>query len=153
MYDSLLIFDDPEQNINAVDYSNDEEYNLEIGDDINYESDDMTDEEIIEWAEDNSYLGAEEGYIDEDGNPYVESLRRLKRSNEDDYLPTYVTPSGRAFLFFEKFDFPEEIDINIIDGYHPGNDWQGVIVKGLQNLIDLQKHLYENGSRVNFILQ
>ena len=153
MCESLLIFEDPDQNINAFDYCKNEEYNLEIGDDIIYESDDMTDEEIIEWAEDNCYLEAEEGYIEEDGNPYVELLRRLKRSNEDDYPPTYATPSGRAFIFFEKIDFPEEIDINIIDGYHPGNDWQGVIVKGLQNLIDLQKHLYENGSKVNFIIQ
>jgi hypothetical protein len=153
MYHSLLIFEDPDQNINAVDYSNIEEYSLEIGDDIIYESDDMTDEEIIEWAEDNSYLEEEEGYIDEEGNPYVESLRRLKRSNEDDYPPTYATPSGRAFLFFQEFDFPEEIDINFIDGYHPGNDWQGVIVKGLKNLINLQNHLHENGSRVNFIIK
>ena len=84
MTGSLLVFENPDKKINAVDYYKNEEYNLEIGDDIIYESDDMSDEEIIEWAEDHGYLEEEEGYVDEDGDPNIESLRELKRTNEEE---------------------------------------------------------------------
>ena len=109
MTGSLLVFENPDKKINAVDYYKNEEYNLEIGDDIIYESDDMSDEEIIEWAEDHGYLEEEEGYVDEDGDPNIESLRELKRTNEEEYSLGRNTDAAEKAALLKSQSFQSKI--------------------------------------------
>ncbi|MFN5422502.1 MAG: hypothetical protein ACK5AO_04480 [bacterium] len=151
--ENLQTFENPDETFNVVPYDSGI-FNLEMGDVYFYASEDMSDEEIIEWGEDQGYLDNEEdGYMDEDGNPMVDSLRDLKRSHEEDYLPTHATPSGRAFLYFEEIDLPESIKVQVVDGLYPGNDWQGVIIESKDQLVLLQEYLLEKGIKVNFILE
>ncbi len=114
------------------------------------------DEDMKEWAKDNEYLSEDAGYLKDDGSIDYESLRETRWDEEEAIYnqspPSYATPSGRAFLWFEDLEFsiPEDIELNLIDGYSPGNDWQAVMVKGVDSLIRLQDFLVDNGLKVNF---
>jgi len=148
----LKVFDDPEITFNVIDYDKNAEYNLEIGEEFYYESDDILEKEIIEWANENGYLEESAGYLDVDGNPDIESIRSILRDHEESYPSASSTPSGRAFQYFEDIEIPQNIDLKIIDGLYAGNDWQGVIGRGLDNLLLLQTFLYQKGSKINFVI-
>ena len=154
----LILFEDAEISFYATKYdSSEEEYTLELGDEFIYdEPEELDDDEIEEWAKDYGYLDEDAGYILEDGSIDFDSLRSSKiehdKSWQDEYPSTTASPVGRAFYYFEKagFTYPEDIKISIIDGIHPGNDWQGVIVKGYESLIRLQSFLFKQNIKVNF---
>lgn len=137
----------------------DDSFTLEV--DIDFEpyeryEGEWNDEEMKEWAEDQVYLLEEFGYIKEDGSIDYEGLRETRWDEEEAIYnqspPSYATPSGRAFLWFEDLEiaFPEDIELRIIDGYCPGNDWQGVVVEGYDSLVRLQEFLCQHGQKVNF---
>jgi hypothetical protein len=148
----LEIYENPYEEFYA--YLNDEgKYNLEIGTDFIYSTDSMSDLEILSWAKSYEYLDdPEDGYFLEDGSPDILALRERRKSDEEESPDAECYPSGRAFLFFEnlEFDFPDSIGIKIIEGPHPGNDWQGVIVNGEKSLESLQKFLKSKEVQVNF---
>lgn len=133
-----------------------QEIRLEKGDFIYYESDDMSDDEIVYWATDQgSLIDGEEDFRSEDGSVDMEALRKYKRELEEIYASSNSYPSGRAFNFFESsgFDYPDDIEMKFVDGPFPGNDWQGIYVYGLKSLKKLQTFLQENGEEVNFTLK
>lgn len=135
---------------------NGEEISLEIGTDIYYETDDMSDDEIIDWATDNGYLGEEEeDYLKEDGTLDVAYLRSVLKGEEEDNLQAESTPSGRAYNFLNKncTDCPADIKFELIDSFHPGDNSYGVIVNGIGSLLSLQQFLFAKGFKVNFNLR
>ena len=154
----LIEFADAEITFNANKYdSSEEEYTLEEGDEFIYdELEELDDDEILEWAKDYGYLDQDAGYVLEDGSIDFKSLRESKIEMDlrwqEEYPSTTASPSGRAFYYFKNtgFTYPEDIKISIIDGIHPGNDWQGVIVKGYESLINLQSFLFSKNIKVNF---
>jgi len=154
----LIEYPDAEMSFFAVQYdSSKEEYTLEEGDEFIYdEPEELDDDEITEWAKEYGYLNEEEGYILEDGSIDFDSLRSTKIDQDqrwqEEYPPTNASPAGRAFSYFENtgFTYPEDVKISFIDGIHPGNDWQGVIVKGYDSLVRLQAFLMKNNCKVNF---
>jgi hypothetical protein len=154
----LIEYEDAEISFYAIKYdSSEEEYTLEEGDEFEYdEPEELDDDEIKEWAKEYGYLDEDEGYILEDGSIDFESLRECKikvdQSWQEEYPSTTASPAGRAFNYFENkgFEYPDDIKISIIDGIHPGNDWQGVIVKLYDSLIRLQSFLIKSNIKVNF---
>ena len=154
----LLEYADADVSFYAIKYDTaEEEYTLEEGDEFIYdEPEELDDDEILEWAEDYGYLDQDAGYVLEDGSIDFKSLRESKLEEDlrwqEEYPSTTASPSGRAFHYFQNtgFTYPEEIKIAIVDGIHPGNDWQGVIVKGYDSLINLQAFLFSKNIKVNF---
>ena len=154
----LIDYEDAEISFYAINYySSEEEYSLEEGDEFIYdEPEELDNDEIKEWAKEYGYLDKDAGYILEDGSIDFDSLRsrkiELDQIWQDEYPSTTASPAGRAFHYFENkgFKYPDDIKISIIDGIHPGNDWQGVIVKGYDSLIRLQSFLIKSNIKVNF---
>jgi hypothetical protein len=99
-------YDDPEITFNVIDYDKNAEYHLELGEEIYYESDDMPDKEIIEWANENGYLEESAGNLDVDGKHDIESIRNIRRNYEESYPSASSTPSGRAFMYLKISKFP-----------------------------------------------
>ena len=152
----LETFDSPNEVFYTYRYEYDpEKYYLEIGTEFIYTTDSMSDEEIQYWAEKNEYLDdPENGYLLEDGKLDFNGLRERRKEHEDEYPDTDSYPSGRAFLYFENLDFelPKNIDISIVEGPHPGNDWHGVIVNGDESLKKLQMFLRTQDIKANFLM-
>jgi hypothetical protein len=150
----LIYFPDAEIEFRAVHYSSKEDFSLELGDEFIDETDEMTDEEIKDWADGNGYFDDENNYIDEDGVIDYDRLREHKKIQEEDYPVNDSYPSGRAFDWFSKlgFDFPSEIKISIIDGDSPGRDWRGVVVDDYNSLKLLQDYLFSKSVKINFII-
>jgi hypothetical protein len=157
----LLEYADADVSFYAIKYDTaEEEYTLEKGVEFIYdEPEELDDDEILEWAIANGYFeidALDSGYVLEDGSIDFKSLRESKMEEDlrwqEEYPSTTASPCGRAFYYFQNtgFTYPEEIKIAIIDGIHPGNDWQGVIVKGYDSLIRLQSFLLSKNIRVNF---
>ena len=148
-------FDNPNEVFFTYQYEYDpEKYYLEIGTEFIYATDSMTDKEILYWANKNEYLDdPENGYLLEDGTPDFNSLKERRKEYEDEYPDTDSYPSGRAFLYFENLDFelPKNIDIRLVEGPHPGNDWHGVVVTGEESLKQLQMYLKTQDIEVNFL--
>jgi hypothetical protein len=158
--EELKKFENEDVAFYAIKNSTDEnEFFIEQGEDFIYdEPEQISDEELKEWAEENEYLDDNSGFFLEDGSIDYKALGEFKReediSSYEEYPTSYATPSGRAFLWFNnlEIEIPKEIDIEIIDGPSPGNDWQGVIVNGYESLLGLQTFLFENNIKVNFTL-
>jgi len=152
----LETFDSPDEVFYTFRYEYDpEKFYLEIGTEFIYTTDSLPDEEIEYWAKKNEYLDdPEDGYILEDGTPDFNSLRERRKEYEDEYPDTDSYPSGRAFLYFENLDFelPKNIDVRLVEGPHPGNDWHGVVVNGEETLRQLQNYLKTQEIEVNFIM-
>jgi hypothetical protein len=131
----------------------DEQLSIEEGTDCFVDVEESSDEEVIEWAEENGYL-EDPDYLLPDGSPDIERLKESKFDADvqifNEYPPAYATPSGRAYSWFEKLAIKFPKGIELIDGPYPGNDWQGVVVLNHETLILLQKFLEDNGSKVNF---
>lgn len=155
--DTLINYD--KSDIEVIAYLSDpngEEISLEIGTDIYYETDDMSDDEIIDWATDNGYLGEEEeDYLKEDGTPDVAYLRSVRKGEEEEDLSLESTSSGRAYSFFEENcqECPADIEIELIDSFHPGDNNYGVFVYGISSLLKLQEYLFTKGIKVNFSIR
>ncbi|MBM3455234.1 MAG: hypothetical protein FJX80_08810 [Bacteroidetes bacterium] len=155
---NLIDFDNPDATFNlTVEGLSEEEFTLEDGKDFIYaEPEELNDNELIEWANENELLEVGSEYLLEDGSIDLDSLRELNKDDQlirlREYPDTFSSPSGRAFIFFEDlgFDFPDDIDISVIDGYSPSNDWQGVVVNGISSVVKLQLFLLENSIKVNF---
>lgn len=150
--DKLKVYEDSGIEFN-VSNSNDE-LNIEMGDDfIILDDDDCSDDDVLEWAEENEYLD-DDTFLLEDGSPDIDALRELKQEDDTNtYLenpPIYATPSGRAYQWFENLEFGIPNGIDMIDGYHPGNNSYGVAVKNIEVLVQIQQFLEENGMKVNF---
>jgi len=150
----LKIFDDPDESFNA--YKLDpvkEEYNLEEGDQFLWGYEIMDKEELEEWSWSKGHFVKREEQQDE---TIAIDYKRLSEDFADfgklAYLPVWTYPSGRAFLAFEsiKSEIPLDINMIIIAGLHPGNNWHGAIVKGYDSLVRLQLFLEENEMKVNF---
>ena len=134
------------------------EFTLEEGTEFIYdEVEKLSDKDIKQWAKEEGYLSKNSKYITQYGVVNFDALRKLK--NEDDKLwqeenpSTNATPIGRAFNWFieKDFEFPHDIGIEIVDGIHPGNDWQGVNINNYESLVKLQFYLEKKGFKVNFI--
>ena len=159
--DELIKFENEDIVFYAIKNSTDEnEFFIEQGEDFIYdEQEQISDDELEEWAVENEYLDGNYGFVLEDGTIDYKALGEFKRKKDiaiyEEYPPSYATPSGRAFLWFDELEIkiPKKIDIEIIDGPSPGNDWQGVIVNGYDSLIGLQTFLFDNGIKVNFIVK
>ena len=149
MINKLIAFDNPDQEFIVLESpSSTSEYDLLDGDEVLYEADIMSDDQIMEWAEEGGYLDEKYGYIKDNGDIDIDSLRDLIREEEETNCSRTATPSGRALFWFQNLGF-----VILIDGYAPGNDWQGVIAKNRDALVKVQKFLFENGIKVNFILK
>lgn len=137
----------------------DEEISLKLGTDFFSEADMMTDEELVEWATDYGLFEDDDDngdsfYRNEDGSPNIESIREYKAEQEADSPMIWSSPEGRAYQFFEEncIDCPDDIEMDLIDSYFPGDNSYGVVVNGMESLIKLQDFLLAKGLKVNFIL-
>ena len=150
----LIYFPVAEIEFRAVHYSSKEDFNLELGDEFIDETDEMTDDEIKDWAVKKGYLDDGDDYIDDEGNIDYDQLRDQKKMHEEDYPSNNSYPSGRAFDWFSglTFDYPSEIKISIIDGDSPGRDWCGVVVDDYNSLKLLQEFIFSNSIKVNFVI-
>jgi hypothetical protein len=149
----IITFDNSDIDFIAVKQMDQKGYSIEIGNDFIYlETEDSSDEEVVAWALE--YGFSEKELSDPENN--LDNLRALKARSEEEYYnldpPSYATPNGRAFDYFNNLDFliPEHIGINIIEGLHPGNDWLGVTAENFESLISMQSVLLENGIKANF---
>lgn len=140
-------------------YTYKELISLELGTESYYETDDMSDDEIEVWATEYGLLDDEEDdeayYHNEDGSLDIDSLRAARREDEDENPSVETTPAGRAFQFFEEqcIDCPDDIEIDLIDSDHPGDNSYGVTVHGIDSIIKLQTFLFKKGVKVNFLFQ
>jgi len=150
----LKTFDEPDESFFAIKNDPDkDEYNLEEGDHfiLGYEIAD--DQELKQWTWSQGTIVKHDG-IDIipaaiDYNKLGEIFLKFEKLT---YLPVWTYPSGRAFLAFEsiKSDIPSDIDLSIIAGINPENNWHGVIINGLGSLVKLQSFLEANDMKVNF---
>lgn len=137
----------------------DEEISLKLGTEFFSEADMMTDKELVEWATDYGLFedddeNGDSSFRNEDGSPDIEFIREYKAEKEADSPMIWSSPEGRAFQFFEEncLDCPDDIEIDLIDSYSPGDNSYGVVVNGMESLIKLQDYLLEKGLKVNFLL-
>ena len=153
--EKLKVFQKPDINFNAVEYLSDQ-LNIEEGEEYIMDVEESTDEEVLEWAQDNGYLD-DSDYLLDNGKLDLEQLRELKYDLDvesyNENPPLYATPSGRAYGWFEDLEFSLPDGIDLVDGPYPGSDWRGVVVKDLKTLIELQMFLETNGFKVNFTIQ
>jgi hypothetical protein len=155
MKEKLEIYERPEITFTLMQYSMEQDlFTLLEGDEVFYDSDDMNNEELEEWARERGILSIEEGGLDEDGEINYEHIRSCIRWEEEEYPQAHNTPTGRAWLYFSNLPFriPRENGIKLIEGYHPGDNSQFVEIKGWENLIKIQQFLAANGEKVNFEL-
>lgn len=152
MADELIIFNDPDMEFNVTDSLSNELY-LENGIDFIVMLDESSDNEIIEWAENNVYI---DDYLNDDGSLDLDALRDIKEEADlleyNENPPAYATPSGRAFEWFENLGLILPKDVKLIDGEHPGSNYRGVCIKNINYLFSLQKFLFVKGYRVNFTI-
>ena len=152
---NLTYFENPEITFLARD-NGDYTFSLEYGDDIIVDVEPATDFELIEWAEQEDLLNPEEGYVNENSSINYDALRKVKYERDLELFhespPSFATPCGRAFLWFNslEIEIPKTLGVWLMDGYHPGNDSQGVVVDSANELYQLQAFLLENDLRVNF---
>ena len=129
------------------------QFSIEEGTEYYVDVEESSDEEVIDWAEENGYL-EDPNYLLPDGNPDIEILKESKFDADvqffNEYPPAYATPSGRAYSWFEQLGIKFPKGIELIDGPYPGNDWLGVVVTNHEALTLLQQSLEENGYKVNF---
>ena len=152
MLNKLINYEDSDAEFNVVDSLSEELY-LEEGTDFIVDLDENSEDEIIEWAENMELI---EDYRNEDGSLDINSLKLYKEEvdleNYNENPPTFATPSGRAYEWFENLGIVLPNGVYLIDGPHPGSDWIGVSVKNLNHLFILQKFLFNEGYKVNFHL-
>jgi hypothetical protein len=148
----LKTYKDPNMEFNVVGCLSDKLY-IEEGDDLIVDLDEYSDNEILEWAEENEMI---EDYTNEDGSVNIEQLRDSKQDEDIEHYnenpPSYATPNGRAYNWFEDLGLIMPDGIAVVDGPHPGSDWQGVVVNNLSSLVVLQDFLEIAGYKVNFHL-
>ena len=150
----LKIFEEPDESFFAVKIDPDkDEYNLEEGDNFMLGYEIIDDQELKQWAWTKGKFVENHGQKIAVSASDYKSLGEVFRKFETlTYMPTWTYPSGRAFLAFEsiKSDIPMEIDLSIIAGLNPDNNWHGVIINGFDSLVKLQSFLEENDMKVNF---
>lgn len=149
----LKVYELADIEFNIISHLNGE-LELELGDDNIELLDDCSDDDILEWAEENEYLD-DDTFTLEDGSTDINALRNLKQEEESgnywENPPTYATPSGRAYQWFEDLNITLPQGIYTIDGDHPGNNSYGVTADSIDNLVKLQQILEDNSIKVNFI--
>jgi hypothetical protein len=123
---------------------------LELGTELLRPSQDLFEDDLEDWAEANY---EEELYKDEKGNIDYEWIRDTYDEEHEGGSSNFATPNGRAFEYFEDFDFPEDVKIAVVDGDGPGSDWAGVMCESIADIVKLQQHLEAKGSLVNFIIK
>jgi hypothetical protein len=151
---SLKVYQDYDYVIYAKGHESGE-YVLEIGEDIIFEGDRLSDDEIVEKAKEEGYLDTDlYDYVDEDGTVDIESLRDTFRNQEAECPKLESTPSGRARILFEPLlhSMPSDIGIRLEKSHTMGNDWAGIVVEGVESLINIQLLMKEKGIRINFEL-
>jgi hypothetical protein len=150
----LKFFNDPDESFYAkkLDPAK-EEYNLEEGDQFIFGY------EIVDKNEFNHWIWSQGNLINTNEPPdkvasidYKKLSKAFAKFEKLTYMPAWTYPSGRAFLAFEsvKSEIPKDIDISIIAGLNESNNWNGVIIKGYDSLVNLQSFLEENDMKVNF---
>ncbi len=150
----LKIFEEPDESFFAVKNDPDkDEYNLEEGDHFILGYEIVDDQELKQWA------WIKGRFIENHGLETAPAAPDYKKLGETflkfealTYLPAWTYPSGRAFLAFEsiKSDIPTEIELSIIAGLNPENNWHGVIINGHDSLVKLQSFLEEHDMKINF---
>lgn len=152
MLNKLITYEDSDAEFNVMDSLSEELY-LEEGTDFIVVLDENSEDEIIEWAE---YMEITEDYRNDDGSVDLDSLKTLKEEADlvdyNENPPSFATPSGRAFEWFENLRIALPNGVYLIDGPHPGSDWRGVSIENISHLLPLQKFLFNEGYKVNFHL-
>jgi hypothetical protein len=153
MLNQFIIYENPDIEFNVlVDPLSDLLY-LDEGIDFVVLLDENSEDEILEWAENNELI---DEYKDDNGSLDLDSLKELKEEADlegyNENPPTFATPNGRAFDWFNDLGIILPDGVHLIDGPHPGSDWQGVSVKNESCLLTLQQFLFTEGYKVNFYL-
>ena len=145
----LKIHNNPDQTFYAVKDNGDNSYQIEDTGPRIRESEDFNNDDLEFWAEEKELLDDDDYYL-EDGSLNFDSLRAAKQYEEDEHPSDHDLPSGRAFLYFEGIAIPEEINIEFIEGFHPGDNSVAVIAPNYQALVELQQYLEKIGEKINF---
>ncbi len=150
----LKFFSDPDESFYAIKLDPvKEEYYLEEGTQLQLNNKISEKEEFNQWSWAQGHL------LPTGGKPQTEIAIVYHRLSEIfsnvetlNFLPVIAYPSGRAFLAFEsiKSEIPTEINLIIIAGLNPENNWHGVVIKDYVSLVRLQSFLEENDMKVNF---
>jgi hypothetical protein len=152
MSNKLINYENPDIEFIVTDSLSDELY-LEEGTDFIVILDENSEDEIMEWAENQELI---DDYRNDDGSLDLESLKTLKEEADlveyNENPPHFATPSGRAFEWFENLKIILPNGVHLVEGPHPGSDWCGVSITNIDHLLPLQKFLFTEGYKVNFHL-
>lgn len=114
-----------------------------VGEEILLESELMTEEELIEWAEENDFEF-------ETINEIINFKNRIDLENNN----ILSTPESRAYDFFTSeinLKIPEDLGIVFIDGFIPGNDNKAVKLNDLSKIPIVKSFLTDCGINASFI--
>lgn len=120
------------------------DFYLELGDETLFETDLMSSEELLLWAEENELLDIS-----------IEDLRIIKKRQDEENGNIISSPAGRAFEFFQDelhVELPKELGIEFLEGFVPGNDCREVVIRDISKIIHLQLLLNQQNLNVNFTL-
>lgn len=120
------------------------DFYLELGDETLFETDLMSTEELLLWAEENELLDIS-----------IEDLRIIKKRQDEENGNIISSPPSRAYEFFQdelQVELPSELGIEFIDGFIPGNDCQLVILRDLTKIDYLKCFLHDQKLNVSFTL-
>jgi hypothetical protein len=151
MLNQFVIYEDPDIEFHViVDQLSDVLY-LEEGTDFIVLLDENSEDDILEWAENNELI---EEYRNDNGSLDLDALKDLKEEADlvdyNENPPSFATPNGRAYKWFENLGVRLPNGVNLIDGPYPGSDWQGVEIRHKSCLFTLQQFLFTEGYKVNF---
>jgi len=145
----LKSYENPDMTFFAVKDDWDNSYQIkDMGPRIR-ESDNFNTDDLEFWAGMKGLIEDDYYYL-EDGSLDFDKLRDAKQYEEEENPSDHELPSGRAFLYFEDIGIPEEINIEFVEGFHPGDNSIAVIAPGFQALVELQKYLEKIGKKINF---
>lgn len=155
----LCEFEYPDIFFFAVKDSVEDDYSIEEGVDFIYlDPDELTENELLEWANDRGYLEVDAGFKNTEGTIDLAGLNDAHheeyRLHQEEYPEPANVPQGRAFEWFEnqEFEFPSGINIRLIESGSPASNWQYVVVNGYYSLVTLQLFFLEKGLEVNFYI-
>jgi hypothetical protein len=120
------------------------DFYLELGDETLFETDLMSSEDLLQWAEENELLDLS-----------IEELRIIKKRQDEENGNIISSPASRAHDFFQddlQVELPKELGIEFIEGFVPGNDCQLVILRDMTKIDQLKYFLYDQKLNVSFTL-
>lgn len=120
------------------------DFYLELGDETLFETDLMSSEELLLWAEENELLDIS-----------IEEIKIIKNRQDEENGNIISSPASRAYEFFQDelhVKLPKELEIEFLEGFVPGNDCHLVILRDMTKIDQLKYFLNDQKLNVSFTL-